>query len=80
MLYEVITEISIAVSPDGALLAVIAGGGDLAIYDSRSLELLRRIATGEKWLRQIAFGPGSLLAVISSDDEISIWDVSSEKP
>src|SRR6476661_355517 len=69
---------SVAVSPDGALVATAAGEGGVRLYDARTGELRR--VMGEVGDRCVVFSPdGRTLtaAGFHMDKLVSLWDVQS---
>jgi WD40 repeat protein len=68
---------SVAVSPDGSLVATAAGEGGVRLYDSKSGSLLRVIGAGD---RGVVFSPDgkTLTAAGFHMDKLSaLWDVQS---
>ena len=64
-------------SPDGVLLAVGTGKGDIRIWQTSDGTLLANFLGHTDWVRSVAFSPdGWLLASGCSDRTIRLWEVS----
>lgn len=71
----------LAVSPDGALLAVAQLGGTVEIWDLSSQELSQTIATGADDVRLIAWTPdGESLAAVTDLADVQLWRPGTEEP
>jgi len=66
-------------SKSHSLIATLGGSGEVAIWDGGDFKLARRIDTGKKYLRQIAFGPEAQIAVVDGDEQITVWDARTGK-
>lgn len=72
---------ALAVSPDGRLLAVGAGGGELVLWDLARRAELGRLAGHGGNVAAVAFQPGGgLLATGGADGLVRLWDVSERQP
>ncbi len=70
--------LSVAFSPDGALLASSGEKGDLKLWDVRSGLELRALSGHTDAVQAVAFTPdGKTLASASRDGSIRLWDVAS---
>lgn len=67
---------SVAVSPDGNLIASAGFDKILALWDIRSGSLIRGVKAHQDFINQVAFSPdGTLVASGSSDRSVRVWDV-----
>jgi WD40 repeat protein len=77
--FDVIAEIPGGVpeiDEDASRLALYAGPGEIAIYDTSTWELLTTLRAGEARIRGLEFSPdGSMLASGAVDGFLRIWDV-----
>ena len=63
---------------DGRWLAVSGGVPEVAIYDARSGELVRRIAASKMgWVNALSFAPDGSLVTANDDGTVAIWDTTS---
>jgi WD40 repeat protein len=70
------TEASIALSPDGTLLALGCYDGDILVWDLQSHGTPTTISGHDGVVRALAFSPdGSLLASGGADTSVLIWQV-----
>jgi WD40 repeat protein len=68
---------SAAFSPDGRLLATVAGDGCARLWGVVDGRERRRLDGQAQYLRHVAFSPdGRALAATGNDDDIRIWDLS----
>jgi WD40 repeat protein len=66
---------SIAVSPDGALLAAALDDGTVRLWDARAERLKSRIAAHKGPVRSIAFNhDGTMFATAGEDGLVKLWD------
>lgn len=69
---------SLAVSPDGKIIASGAHGGSLRIWDARSGELRQTSTAHAGEIRSLAYSPdGILLVTAGSDRTVRLWDAAS---
>jgi WD40 repeat protein len=67
---------SLAVSPDGKVLAAGVGGGTLLLWDAATGKLLHRIQKHHNCIDSLSFSPdGRTLASASDDHTIRLWQV-----
>ena len=67
-------------SPDGKLLAAMAGGagGEIKVWETTGWTELYTLSGHSNWIRSIAFAPdGQALASGSTDSTIRLWDTES---
>jgi eukaryotic-like serine/threonine-protein kinase len=65
-------------APDSRVLATIAGGAKLRLFDTQTGELITTLATNQDptYVRWLAFSPdGGLLAMCCAADGLRIWDL-----
>src|SRR5258707_335982 len=67
--------LSVALSPDGGLLASASGDHTIKLWDPQTGEHLRTLEGHSESVSSVAFSPdGGLLASASRDDTIKLWD------
>jgi WD40 repeat protein/serine/threonine protein kinase len=72
---------ALAVSPDGATVAIGAGGGEVVLWDANRRTETSRWAGHDGNVAAVAFQPGGVvLATGGVDARVRLWDTSTQKP
>jgi WD40 repeat protein/serine/threonine protein kinase len=68
--------LSVAISPDGKVLASTGFDGTIKLWDLATGELLKTMVAHQNYGRYLAFSPdGKLLASAGFDTKVKLWDV-----
>lgn len=71
----------VAFSPDSKTLAVVAGNGQVRLWNVASKTFTATLAGPGKSPRAVAFAPdGATLAVADADGQVYLWNLSTSRP